>query len=287
MLQQCIRLLKIQTISCDILIINNASSDGTAQWLESQHGFYYQNMDSNLGGAGGFNRGIRWAVESGYKYVWVMDDDTLPYPNALEKLLDADKLLKGKYGWLSSVALWTDGTDCKMNRQKIINKTFEYRHLLKHGLVPAEQATFVSLFLRTSVIRRVGLPIKEFFIWGDDIEYTRRIAVREKIPSFIAEESRVIHAMEENNGSNIATDNPERLYRYRYAFRNEAFLYRREGLKGICYYVMKCAKNLLCILVEDNGLKSERCSILFASIISGVFFNPIIETFMENKKDSC
>ena len=49
---------------------------------------------------------------------------------------------------------------------------------MKYGLVQAEQATFVSLLLRAATVQKVGLPIKEFFIWGDDIEYTRRIARR-------------------------------------------------------------------------------------------------------------
>ena len=35
-----------------------------------------------------------------------------------EKLLEADKILTGNFGWLSSVALWTDGSECRMNRQK-------------------------------------------------------------------------------------------------------------------------------------------------------------------------
>lgn len=54
---------------------------------------------------------MRWAVESGYEYIWIMDDDTLPEPSALEKLLEADRVLGGpaNCGFLSSVVLWTDG----------------------------------------------------------------------------------------------------------------------------------------------------------------------------------
>ena len=87
LLRQCVEALRTQTSSCDILIVDNASTDGTDQWLASQPDLHYRNTGSNLGGAGGFNFGMRWAVEAGYDYVWVMDDDTLPQPDALEKLL--------------------------------------------------------------------------------------------------------------------------------------------------------------------------------------------------------
>ena len=119
LLRQCVEALRAQTTVCDILIVDNASTDGTAQWLASQPDLHCRSTGSNLGGAGGFHFGMRWAVEDSYAYVWLMDDDTLPKPDALQKLLEADRVLDGNYGWLSSVALWTDGSECKMNRQKL------------------------------------------------------------------------------------------------------------------------------------------------------------------------
>lgn len=277
LLQQCIAHLKSQTFPCDILLIDNCSTDGTGDWAALQSEIDYHNTGANLGGAGGFNYGMRWAVEAGYDYVWVMDDDTLPNPDALEKLMEADEILGGQYGWLSSVALWTDGSECKMNRQKLKKSFYEYSPLLKYGIVQAEQATFVSLFLRAETIRQVGLPIKEFFIWGDDIEFTRRIAVRKQIPSFVAGQSQVIHAMKENNGSSIATDNIERVNRYRYAFRNENYLYRKEGLKGFVYYFAKCGLNIIRILTKASNKRWKRCSVVFGAMLKGFVFHPSIE----------
>ena len=240
------------------------------------HIFFF-NSNTNLGGAGGFNYGMRWAVEAGYKYLWLMDDDCLPEQNALEKLLNADTLLEGKYGWLSSIALWTDGTECKMNRQKLVGYYYKYIQLLKYGLVQADQATFVSLFLTSETIRLFGLPIKEFFIWGDDIEYTRRIAVRGGKPSFIVAQSEVIHAMKTNTGSSIATDEADRLDRYYYAYRNEAFTYRQEGIKGVCYYLAKCFLNIGRIICKAPDHCIKRIWIICSSMVRGLFFCPNIE----------
>ncbi len=248
LLQKCIEKLESQTKPCDILVVDNASTDGTAVWLAERQSentrLRARNTGENLGGAGGFNYGMRWAVEAGYDYLWLMDDDCLPEPDALEKLLEADALLGGDYGWLSSVALW---------------------------------ATFVSLFLRAETVRRVGLPIRDFFIWGDDIEYTRRVAVREGIPSFVAGQSQVVHAMKENGGSSIAIDSAERIDRYRYAFRNEAFTYRQEGARGVCYYVAKCGLNFCRIAVKAPDHKGKRIAVLIGSMVRGVFFRPRIE----------
>ncbi len=280
LLCQCIERILHGTVVPDILVIDNHSTDGTMEvlrpYIETKAILYFDTGE-NLGGAGGFNYGMKQAAMSGYEYLWVMDDDCLAEPETLEKLLEADKVLEGKYGWLSSVALWTDGNECKMNRQKLKKSFYEYSPYMKYGLVQAEQATFVSLFLRTETVKRFGLPIKEFFIWGDDIEYTRRIAVRGGCPSFVAGQSRVIHAMKENGGSNIATDNAERLDRYNYAFRNENYLYRKEGIKGFGYYFAKCGKNLLCCILQAKDHRIKRCWIIVKQMVMGLLFNPQIE----------
>ena len=83
-LKQCVEKLFLQTVSCDVLVVDNASSDGTAEYLETlkrENRVHVIKLSRNLGGAGGFNLGIRKAVEYGYEYIWTMDDDTLPRPD--------------------------------------------------------------------------------------------------------------------------------------------------------------------------------------------------------------
>lgn len=288
LLETCLEHLLAQSIPCDVLLVDNASTDGTGAWAQafvaSHETVHYRNTDTNLGGAGGFNFGMRWAVESGYSHVWIMDDDTLPEEDALKELLEADELLGGEYGFLSSVVLWTDGCECRMNRQKLKKAYYERVELLEHGMILAEQATFVSCLFRAETITRAGLPIKEFFIWGDDIEYTRRLSVRMRLPCYLVGKSRVIHAMKENNGSSIATDVPERIGRYNYAFRNENYLYRKEGIRGFVFYTAKCALNLLRILRFAKDHRLKRCAIIIKQYICGFFFNPKVEYIKMGEK---
>ena len=150
LLLRCLeKILGQEGISCDVLVVDNASTDETQQAVQQikNSRVKYRNTGKNLGGAGGFNFGMRWALEDGYEYLWIMDDDTLPEKDALCQLWLAHQRLQGEYGFLSSVVLWKDGRECRMNRQKIKKSFYEHVELLQDGVIQIEQATFVSLFL--------------------------------------------------------------------------------------------------------------------------------------------
>lgn len=272
MLRACVDALKNQTAPCDILIVDNDSWDGTEAWASQQAGLQYQNTGANLGGAGGFHFGVRWAAEQGYAYVWLMDDDCVPAPDALEKLMAARETL-GNLGFLCSDVRWTDGSECRMNRPKLTKK----QPALPAGIARVQQATFVSLLIPMSVIRRCGLPIREFFIWGDDIEFTRRLTVAHGIPGYLVRSSRVIHNTQTNCGSNIAVDREERIGRYFYAFRNECFLYRREGIWGWCCILAKNLWHSLRILILSPSRKWLRLAQIWRGFADGLRFSPQIE----------
>lgn len=123
LLKKNIRALLAQTYKnfLDILVIDNASTDFTKEAIQqyiNNKDIIYINTGKNLGGAGGFNFGMRKAAELNYEFMWIMDDDTIPTPTALEELIKEDKKLNGNYGFLSSKVLWKDNSVCKMNIQK-------------------------------------------------------------------------------------------------------------------------------------------------------------------------
>ena len=93
LLKQCLATLRAQTVQgFTVLLVDNASTDGTADYIKTlaMPGLVCRNPGENLGGAGGFAYGIRAAAELGCEAVWIMDDDTLPEPDALAALLAAD-----------------------------------------------------------------------------------------------------------------------------------------------------------------------------------------------------
>lgn len=275
LLKQCIDRWEKQTADSDLLIVDNMSTDGTREFIASltDPRVYRLLLPKNAGGAGGFNRGLRWCAEHGYDAAWVMDDDTLPRPGALERLLEAGQALKGRYGFLASYVLWTDGTPCRMNLLKPAPGAPEPLS----GVMEVPQATFVSCLFPTSIIRQFGLPISDFFIWGDDIEYTRRIAVRGGIPGYWVRNSVTIHEMEANEGNAIERDDFERLDRYRYAYRNEHYLYRQEGPPGFLHYTGRCGLHALRVLFLAKDHRFTRLRVIFRQYFAGFRFNPSIE----------
>lgn len=275
LLCRCLMALQAQnTAKPDILVIDNASTDGTGQAVQALElpGLHYCNTGCNLGGAGGFAFGVRAAMAAGYEYLWLMDDDTLPEPDALQAFLRVDKDLKGIYGWLSSRALTPAGEDQPMNRQR---KT-PYRDIdgYEQDLVPSVMASFVSLFMPAETVRKVGLPIAEFFIWSDDWEYTRRIS--RSLPCYTVSQSVVIHAMKQSSIVNIARDTPDRLPRYSYFYRNDVPLYRREGAAGWLWLLFKDAWHTAQVLFGRCPGKAERIGIIWRGFVQGIRFRPAI-----------
>lgn len=283
LLKKCIESLLRQTRSDinDILIIDNASTDGTREKLQpfiDDGRIRYFNTGSNLGGAGGFQYGIRKAFEEGYEYFWLMDDDTFPEETALEELILLDGKLEGKYGFLSSVVKWKDGSLCNMNRQRVTFKSALTDYEGEYSKVV--MSTFVSFFVKREIVAEVGLPIKEFIIWSDDFEYTRRISL--KYDSYVANKSVVVHWMESNNKVGIEKESSERLWRYRLLYRNEMYVYRREGIKGRLYLLARVLLHTARVIVSGTG-KAEKIKTIWTSYFSGFRFNPKIEYVQEGK----
>lgn len=258
-----------------VVIIDNNSTDGTVEALESyiaRGDIHYHNTGANLGGAGGFQYGIDYAAQLGFDFIWIMDDDCIPHPDALEAFLKWDETLGGNYGFLNSKVLWTDGSLCKMNipRRTLTHKTQAF----EGEPTPLFFASFVSLFVPTRVIRDIGLPIKEFFIWTDDWEYSRRIS--RKYPCYYVPDSVVTHKCKTNIGVNIATDLPERLERYYYLYRNEFYLYRREGVRGIAYDIIRKIGHILRIIRKSPDHRLARIKYIFVGTAAGFRFHPPI-----------
>ncbi|WP_165054763.1 MULTISPECIES: glycosyltransferase [unclassified Adlercreutzia] len=283
LLLECVEHLRKQDLgaygddcSLDILICDNASTDGTAEalsFLIEERAVRYFNTGANLGGAGGFNYGMKQAVLDGYDYLWVMDDDCMTHADSLRGLLWAIEAVGGDFGFLSSVTRWTDGSICRANIQQ---------HPWAHDITdfslplqPCTYATFVSLLVPAAMVLKEGLPIKEFFIWSDDWEFTRRLSL--KYPCYVVGESVVTHASKSNGAGAIATVSPDRLDNYRRLYRNDVYVYRKEGLKGYAYLATRALLHIGKVLVLSKGDRLMKIKIILASSLEGMRFNPPIE----------
>lgn len=277
LLKECIEALLSQSYNnCDILVVDNASTDGTEEYIRpllENKKVIYKNTGSNLGGAGGFNYGIREAYKLGCDYIWIMDDDCIVHKETLDEFIKADKKLNGDYGFLASKVLWKDSNICEMNiqRKTLIKKVDDF----KSDLVPIVMSSFVSMFINIEKVKEFGLPIKEFFIWTDDWEYTRRIS--RKYKCYLVNKSIVTHKSNSNIGASIDRDSLDRLDRYNYLYRNDVYLYRREGIKGWLFLIPRLCVHILRILKSEQKGKMKKIKIILKATINGIKFDPKIE----------
>ena len=161
------------------VVVDNASNDGTAAAVRA--GFpaaQLAELDVNYGGAGGFAYGMALALARGADLIWVMDDDTVPGPGALEALLQARRDYPGRPPVLvASSVQWTDGRAHPMNtpRPKPFAGKAERLAAAAGGCIPIRSASFVSVLVEADQVRRRGLPQADFFLWNDDFEFTARL----------------------------------------------------------------------------------------------------------------
>lgn len=271
-------LLKQDYSNFDIIVIDNNSSDGTDELMNlysNNERVKYINTGENLGGAGGFNFGIKKAIELGYKYAWIMDDDTIPNINALSKLMEKKDMLNDDFSYLCSLVKWTDGKLCIMNKQEISEDALEEYENLKNNIIKVNYASFVSCFIDLDISRKIGLPIKEFFIYGDDMEYTLRLGNQK--PGYLIIDSQVIHKMGQNNGINVIDVEPERIQRYYYNFRNVLYINRKKGKKEFMINIIRNMYLVLKILFKSKNKKIKRICAVLKGTMSGLFFRPNIE----------
>jgi len=172
-----------------VVVVDNASTDGTGDWLATLDDprLVLRPNASNLGGAGGFEAGMRFAM-AGLAPDWivVMDDDARPRPGALAAFHRLDK--SGCDGVVAAV-YFPGGEICEMNRPS--RNPFwhgrEFRRTLLGGgrggfhIEPEDYAgpgravdvaSFVGLFLSRAAVERAGYPDGSLFVYGEDGIYT-------------------------------------------------------------------------------------------------------------------
>lgn len=171
LLKENLNALKGQTVPINkIFVINNNSTDGTKEWLDSisydqQLKIYH--LPKNIGGAGGFYEGIKHGTLAGCDYIWIMDDDTIPTPNALYELTKGCSLTDN-IGFVCSKVTWIDHNIHQMNIPEIVTdkkgEPMIYQNQQTTGIL-CHSCSFVSVMFSSKAIFKSGLPIKEFFIW--------------------------------------------------------------------------------------------------------------------------
>lgn len=276
LLARCLEGIKAQTRPCDgIIVVDNASNDGTEEMLlqTGLPNLKVYVLSHNTGASGGFSAGFRLAYQQGADFVWMMDDDVVPEPDALQKLLEADDQLSAMdkpHSFLVSKAHTSEGL--LTNVPRIDERTNEIAYenwpeLLDIGVVPVRPATFVSILVPRATLQRHGLPIASMFMWGDDTEFTMRIS--RDVPGYLVTASKVLHLRRVSGAIDILREtDPNRVALHRHLVRNELFVARK--------YFRK--RRVLGLLLSRLGLVArmlQRGQLAKAKIVA----NGLLESF--------
>ena len=179
LLKECLACVCGQTIPFSrVIVVDNHSTDGTAEYLASRTDIEVIREAENLGGAGGFYDGLQRASQGEYDWVLIIDDDAMIAPDYMEKLLDYANAHTGIYGLAGKVV--TEGHIDVSHRRRITNRLLYVESNVASEEYQKESfscdaATFCGLLLQGQKMREIGLPEKEYFLWYDDIEYCLRL----------------------------------------------------------------------------------------------------------------
>ena len=210
LLRECLDCVMAQTLPFShIVVVDNCSTDGTREYLKRLEEEYAPESKTNrqqepvrqqesaprlqviyesrnLGGAGGFHDGMRLADTLGLDWILIIDDDAMIRPDYMELLIKAAEKESGQNQEKRSVnalagSVYVDGKLHTMHRRNVASKLLFVEREIPDTVYTQESflcdcATFCGLAVKGSVVKEIGLPEKEFFLWYDDSEYSLRLA---------------------------------------------------------------------------------------------------------------
>lgn len=196
LLERCVDHLLAQTRAPDaIVVINNASTDGTIDMLDAK-GIAHIDQ-ANLGSAGGWNRAIAHCLEEGFDAVWLMDDDGFPDPGALAALEGASH---AGTACVSSVVLREDershfvfpfpllgrgGLPVLAKRRRKLATLAELERIAPGGTYPFAHFFNGALVMRRA-IEAAGSVDTRWFMFGDEVDYFFRLRRVGEVRSVLA-----------------------------------------------------------------------------------------------------
>jgi GT2 family glycosyltransferase len=276
LLKECLQAVLSQTRPPDhVLVVDNASTDGTAEMVRQAFPqVELLSLAENSGGAGGFYEGIKQAYAKGFDWLWLMDDDTIAESKALEELLKPISILSwaiGEISILASAVLWLDQTPHPMNTLNPECKNTQITlRAVELGFLPIRSASFVSILVSQQAVGKYGLPLKRYFIWNDDVEYTSRI-LKEGL-GFLVPKSVVIHkTLRKYNPT--TSGRPDRFY---FEVRNKVWLLKSNSLypREKAIYSLRLLKSVWEFLKHNKFIPIAWLCIT-KGIVDGIFRRPM------------
>lgn len=155
-------------------VIDNASSDGTEKFFKenTDDRINYVRLEKNIGGAGGFNYGLKKAFEdiNQFDFFFLMDDDGRPDKNCLEEMLKHIN----SFQILGPVIYCDRENETHSPYTTDLHTNTENLNEITKSELAFPVHPFNGTLISRVVVEEIGYPKKDFFIWGDEQEYRLR-----------------------------------------------------------------------------------------------------------------
>ncbi|MEX2115992.1 MAG: glycosyltransferase family 2 protein [Bacteroidota bacterium] len=177
----CVRSLERVSYSrLKIVVVDNGSTDGSVRALQQDFkGHAVLCLDENGGYAKGNNEGIRYALAKGAEFILLLNNDVVVQPNFLQPLVEAAESNPGA-GMLTGKAYLADSPG-----QLYATAGHFRRWRCNMAPIPrsaADDPTEITaasgcfLFIRKGVFEKVGFLNERFFLYFEDLEFSRRVS---------------------------------------------------------------------------------------------------------------
>lgn len=167
----------------DVYVLDNDSTDGSADYIQSHFPkMHLVRSADNLGFTGGNNLGFQYALERGYDYVYLLNQDAWLEEGALEKLLSAAEA-QPDYAVLSPLQLQADGSTFDRQFAKLFgsaegvcSRTSGHPRPDTPSAEPVEVNRIMAAhwLMPVKAVREIGLFSELFPYYGQDDDWCHR-----------------------------------------------------------------------------------------------------------------
>jgi len=238
-----------------LLVVDNASTDGSSQVIEQCFPQVEQVLNQkNLGFTGGYNAGMRVALKAGADFVFVLNNDTLLEPNAIQLLVDASS--PEDVGMVSPMIFYSADPDKIWSAGGTVSKlTLEItdNHGREKTFSKITERDFLSgcaILIKRSVLEKVGLFDEDFVSYYEDSDLSLRVR-QAGYRLLLVPQARMWHKVSMSTGG---SDSPSE----RYFMGRNSVLFFRKHIHGwrwvviIIWRVLSTVKTTLRLLIKKR-----------------------------------
>lgn len=180
---RCFASLRNSSLPLHVVVVDNASNDDTVEFIKENYPeIHLITSDKNLGFGQGNNIGIRYALDNGADYVFLLNQDAWIEPDTLMKLIEAHKN-QPEYGLLSPMHLNAEKTAIEkgllgfLTYPEHINKELisDFYIGLKNEVYPVREVNAAAWLLPRKTLETVGGFDPLFFHYAEDDNYMSRV----------------------------------------------------------------------------------------------------------------